>query len=195
MSTDDKNTSHLKTMIDYESYPQVARLQVEMFGIIESYESLAAERMQRGSGKVRFRGASGTWSAKRRYFAFAASIIQRDFRFGSFASRYSIGGDGSLPLDSFRARRVRGTEENRNGNYGRRVDARPVSELATLRVHSIKRSANGVSVRSLTVMNPTGVGGDDTLTGRTLRCICLPPKRMTEAGTRPSHRPVSIRRM
>ena len=65
----------------------------------------------------------------------------------------------------------------------------------TLRVQSIKRSARGVKVRPLTVMKPTGAGVDDTLTGTTLRCICLPPKRLTEAGTRPSHRPVSIRRM
>jgi len=78
-----------------------------------------------------------------------------------------------------------------NGRYGRRIDARPVFELATLRVHAINRSASGVSVRSLTVMNPTGAGGDDTLTGRILRCIPLPPKRMTEAGTKPSQRPVS----
>jgi hypothetical protein len=58
---------------------------------------------------------------------------------------------------------------SRDGNYRRRIDVRPLSELATLRVYSIKRSASGVSVRSLTVMSPTGAGGDITLTGRTLR--------------------------
>jgi hypothetical protein len=40
-----------------------------------------------------------------------------------------------------------------------------------------------------------GAGGDVILTGRTLICIHLPPKRMTETGTRPSQRPVSIKRM
>jgi hypothetical protein len=50
------------------------------------------------------------------------------------------------------------TESARNGHYHRRVDARPV-EFATLRAHSIKRSANGVSDRSLTLMNPTGRAG------------------------------------
>lgn len=82
-----------------------------------------------------------------------------------------------------------------SGHYGRRVDARPESDLAILRAQSMKRSASGVSVRSLTVMNPTGAGGGEILTGRALMRICLPPKCMTEAGTRPSQRPVSIKRM
>jgi hypothetical protein len=46
----------------------------------------------------------------------------------------------------------------------------------------------------LTVMNPTGAGGDDVSIGKTLMCIPLPPKRMTQAGIRPSQRPVSIKR-
>jgi hypothetical protein len=50
-------------------------------------------------------------------------------------------------------------------------------------------------VRSLTVTIPTGAGGDEILTGRALICIRLAPKRMTEAGTRPSQRPVPIKRM
>jgi hypothetical protein len=37
--------------------------------------------------------------------------------------------------------------------YGCRVDARPVSELATLRVHSIKRSASGVIVVTFTAIH------------------------------------------
>jgi hypothetical protein len=70
-----------------------------------------------------------------------------------------------------------------------------VPDWAILRARSIKRSASGVSVRSLTVTNPTGAGGDEVLTDRTWSRIPLPPNRITEAGTRPSQRPVSISRM
>ena len=72
--------------------------------------------------------------------------------------------------------------------------ANAASDLATYR-STFGLPPCTVASGCLTILNPTGAGGDDTLTGRTLRCICLPPKRMTEAGTRPSHRPVSIRRM
>jgi len=40
-----------------------------------------------------------------------------------------------------------------------------------------KGSAGGVRVRSLALMNPTGAGGENALTGRTFRGICLPPRR------------------
>src|SRR5258705_13519266 len=104
-------------------------------------------------------------------------------------------GSAHTPTAADLVRCREGTRWAKNGPYDRRVAARSAPELATLRAQSIKRSASGVSVRSLTVMNPTGAGGDNALTGRTLRRIPLPPKRMTEAGTRPSQRPVSIRRM
>lgn len=54
-------------------------------------------------------------------------------------------------------------------------DARPISKRATFRVHSIKRSASGVRVRSLTIINPTGAGGWPSFLFRLLRnalCYC-----------------------
>lgn len=67
--------------------------------------------------------------------------------------------------------------------------------FAILRPHSTKRSASGVGVRSFTVTSPTGAGGDNALIGRTLMPSRLPPNRMVEVGTRPSQRPISIKRM
>src|SRR5262245_17126260 len=43
--------------------------------------------------------------------------------------------------------------------YDRRADARWAFGPAALRAQPMKRSASGVSVRSLTVMSPTGAGG------------------------------------
>jgi hypothetical protein len=80
------------------------------------------------------------------------------------------------------------------GTHARRAAARPASTFATLRAHAMKRSVSGVSVRPFTVMNPTGAGGDKTFTGRILRRVWLPAKRMTDAGMRASQRPVSMRR-
>jgi hypothetical protein len=62
-----------------------------------------------------------------------------------------------------------------------------------LRLHSTKRSASGVSVRSLTVINPTGTGGDKILTGRALMRICWPPKRITKRGQNQSSVPFRSR--
>lgn len=67
--------------------------------------------------------------------------------------------------------------------------------MATLRAYSIKRSATDVSVRFLTVMNPSGEGDARILACSALMRMCLPPMRMPEAGTRPSQRRVSIKRM
>lgn len=68
-----------------------------------------------------------------------------------------------------------------------------LTDFAILRAQSIKRSANGVSVRSLRVINPTAVGGDKTSIGKTLM-FRLPPKRITDAGRSVSQRPVSSNR-
>ena len=59
----------------------------------------------------------------------------------------------------------------------------------------MKRSASGVSVRSLTVTNPIGAGGDGTLIGNALMPVRWPPKRVGEAGMSSSQPPVSIKRM
>ena len=63
-----------------------------------------------------------------------------------------------------------------------------------MRAYSIKRSATDVSVRFLTAMNSTGEGDARILACSAFMRMCLPPKRM-EAGTRPSQRPVSIKRV
>ena len=70
-----------------------------------------------------------------------------------------------------------------------------MTEFAIVRAQSSKRSANGVSVRFLTVTKPTRAGGDTILTDKILRRMSLPLNRMTEAGTRRSQWPVSTMRI
>src|SRR5258705_9225045 len=98
-------------------------------------------------------------------------------------------GSAHTPTAADLVRCREGTRWAKNGPYDRRVAARSAPELATLRAQSIKRSASGVSVRSLTVMNPTGAGGECVLTGNTLMRIASPPKRITEAGVGARPRP------
>jgi hypothetical protein len=68
---------------------------------------------------------------------------------------------------------------------------RCAAKLATLRAHSINRSASGVSVRSLTVMTPTGAGGEGVEACLHYR-VCGRQRRVGGVADQGSPRPITI---